>query len=84
MNFYDEHGNMHTGHPDEAVEMGCETIKLDKLYGPLVFMSIRITASFENCEWIIERLYGENDWRVEARIPGQTDDDFPDDDEEQP
>jgi hypothetical protein len=50
-------------------------IELDKLYGPLIFMPIRITLDIGKCEWVIERRNGDN-WGEVARIPGQLDSDF--------
>lgn len=56
---------------------GDEPIVIDKMFGPLVFAPIRVTASIDTCEWIVERLYGENnEWREVMRVPGQIESDF--------
>ena len=34
---------------------GDHTVYLDKLYGPLIFCGVRITADIESGNWIIER-----------------------------
>lgn len=61
--------------------MGDDPLKIDKMFGPLIFMPLRVTASIETCEWVIERLSGEDDeWHEVARIPGQLAKDFDEDD----
>lgn len=62
----------------EPVEIGCdENVEIDKMYGPLIFWPIRVRAEFETCEWVVERLFGEDEeWRVVARVPGQLESDF--------
>lgn len=60
---------------------GGDVVTIDKMFGPLIYFPIRVTADNENCEWIIERLFGNDvGWREVARIPGQLDSDFRDDD----
>lgn len=61
-----------------VVEVGCgETIEIDKMYGPLVFWSIRVTADRETVEWVVEREFGpEGEWSEVTRIPGQLVSDF--------
>lgn len=50
-------------------------IEIDKVYGPLTFMPIRVKLDFEACQWVIER--GEGDkWREVGRFPGQIPGDF--------
>lgn len=53
-------------------------IEIVKMYGPLVFMDIRVTLDFQTCEWVIERADKGNEWREVARIPGQLESDFHD------
>jgi hypothetical protein len=55
---------------------GC--VEVDKLYGPLIFASVRVRPDFESCEWVIEREHGTvpGDWREVARVPGQLESDF--------
>lgn len=59
---------------------GDAPVVIDKMFGPLIFWPLRITASIETCEWVIERLYGEdNEWHEVTRIPGQLEADFTED-----
>lgn len=56
-----------------------DPIEVTKMFGPLIFWSIRVTADLESCEWVIERNFGpEGEWREVHRIPGQLDSDFTD------
>lgn len=60
-----------------SIQVGTRNIvEIDKMYGPLVFMPIRVRMDFDECEWIIERLDGGTDWREVARFPGQIPGDF--------
>ena len=34
---------------------GDETITINKLYGPLIFCNLKITARTKDCRWVIER-----------------------------
>lgn len=57
-----------------TVQIGPEgVVEVDKLYGPLVFWSIRVRPDVETCEWVVERNMGPtgDEWREYARIPGQ-------------
>jgi hypothetical protein len=65
------------------VNVSCgKTVVIDKLYGPLVFADIRVRAEHQNCEWVIERQrIDTSEWIEVARIPGQIDGEFRDDDE---
>ena len=68
---------------DKTIEVGYETVTLEKVFGPLIFANIRIRANHEDCTWIIEReMYYlfDNDsvdskyetiWQEWIRIPGQ-------------
>lgn len=56
---------------------GDQAIVLEKMFGPLIFWSLRITADIKSGEWIIERQIGpEGTWCEWARVPGQLDTDF--------
>lgn len=64
----------------KTVEMGCETVNIEKRYGPLVFCDIRVTADADECKWIIERkrlLPDENgdmvviSWEKMSKFDGQ-------------
>lgn len=57
-------------------------VAIEKLYGPMVFMDIRVSCSLGTCEWVIERLVSDGTWREWCRIPGQLDEDFTDPPEE--
>jgi hypothetical protein len=63
-----------------TIFVGCDQlVVVDKMFGPLVFMPIRVRADFDLGEWIIEREFGPDaEWREVARIPGQLDSDFSD------
>jgi hypothetical protein len=65
-----------------TVEIGCgDKVTVNKLFGPLIFTNLRITADFESCSWIIERQWIENGNYIEwCRIPGQYDEEFRKDD----
>ncbi len=40
-----------------TLEIGSDNrVILNKLFGPTVFMDLRITPDSEKCEWVIERL----------------------------
>ena len=65
------------------VELGYETVRLDKIFGPLIFMDLRIRADAESCEWVIEQQclihdkegnFVCTDWKERARIEGQPED----------
>ncbi len=68
---------MKTIHIDEdcTLEMGYSKIILDKLFGSLIFCGLRIYASHETCEWIIEREVinkeGDSSWEEVHRVDGQ-------------
>lgn len=51
-------------------------IEINKLYGPLIFMPIRVRLDFDACEWIIERGDMDNEWHEVGRFPGQIPGDF--------
>lgn len=73
------------------VEIGShQRVEIDKLFGSMIFMGLRITPSPERCEWIIERQtmlpcpdpedkqFTDcwNTWVEWCRIPGQFDWEF--------
>jgi hypothetical protein len=49
---------------------GNEPIEISKEYGPLVFWSLRVTASIDRCEWIVEQ-EAPDGWREIGRFDGQ-------------
>lgn len=54
-----------------------EPITIEKLYGPLIFADLRVTAHSLTCEWVIERQrINTGSWSEGARLPGQLDDEF--------
>ena len=59
----------------KSVEMGCETLHISKMYGPLIFCDIRVTADFNTCSWVIERERidkdGNTTWEEMCRFHGQ-------------
>lgn len=56
-----------------------DTVTIDKMFGPLIFWSIRVTPDFGSCEWVVEREFGPHgEWYEVVRIPGQLDSDFGD------
>lgn len=63
-----------------VVNVGCgQSVTVDKLYGPLIFCDVRVTALFATCEWLVERQHIETgQWTEVARIPGQIEGEFPD------
>lgn len=66
-----------------TVSLGTGTpVVIDKAYGPLVMAGLRITADYATCEWVIEREWiADGSWHEIARIAGQVDEEFRDDDE---
>lgn len=64
---------------EKVVETGMSPVVVRKLYGPTVFVDLRITPDIERTEWVIERATGPDATFVEwVRIPGQMDLDFTD------
>jgi hypothetical protein len=68
---------------EATIEVSCSSVvRIQKMFGPLIFADIRVRADFQSCEWIVERLSikdGET-WAEVARIPGQMDGEFEDED----
>jgi hypothetical protein len=59
-----------------TIEIGSgQPVEIDKMYGPLIFANLRITADADSGDWIIERMCGD-EWNEYARIPGQLEEDF--------
>tara|TARA_R110000744_G_scaffold64675_6_gene133086 strand:+ start:3866 stop:4093 length:228 start_codon:yes stop_codon:yes gene_type:complete len=65
---------------DIKVEVGSHNrAVIDKLFGPLIFCRLRVTAEAKNCEWVIERERTQQDeegndvdfWEEVVRIDGQ-------------
>jgi hypothetical protein len=63
------------------IEIGYQSVVIDKLFGSKIFMNLRITPIIEDCSWKIERLTliptsndeqtHESTWIEFCRIPGQ-------------
>lgn len=61
------------------VEVGYESVVIDKLFGPQIFANLRITADPATNTWVIERSTikydkegnSDNLWIEWVRIPGQ-------------
>jgi len=54
------------------VEVGYESVIIDKLFGPQIFANLRITADPKINTWIIEReMIDTGVWQEWVRIPGQ-------------
>lgn len=66
---------------DIEVEIGYEIVSIKKIFGPMIFMDIRITPNPKDCTWKIERktLFPtgnpecpqEERWVEFCSIPGQ-------------
>jgi hypothetical protein len=61
----------------KEVEIGCdEPVKIDKMFGPAVFATLRITADYER-GWVIERQWIETgEWIEWCVIPAQIEQEF--------
>jgi hypothetical protein len=60
----------------KRIAMGCDDeIVLDKMFGPTVFATIRITPSLERGGWVIERAM-DRGWTEIMVLPAQVDADF--------
>lgn len=69
----------------QTVEMGPDTVILDKMFGPTIFADLRITADPQR-GWVIERqwianVHEDEKWVEWCVIPHQIDAEFPKDDE---
>jgi len=54
-----------------------DVIELNKEYGPLVFVPLRVSMDLEKVEWVVERYCpADNTWEAVDRIPGQLATDF--------
>lgn len=59
------------------VEIGYESVIIDKMFGPQIFANLRITADPNSNTWLIERQkIDDNKWIEWVRIPGQLDIEF--------
>jgi hypothetical protein len=60
---------------DETIHVdicGDQPVEIDKLFGPLIFANLRVTADVKSNEWIIERQHiGTGEWSYITAIPGQ-------------
>lgn len=63
----------------QKIEIGIQTIEIDKMFGPTVFASLRITPDLER-GWLIERQWiKDGKWIEWCVIPAQIDEEFDDD-----
>lgn len=46
---------------EKQVEIGCETVLITKMFGPLIFCDVQITADADTGNWIIEREWIKQD-----------------------
>ncbi len=54
------------------VEVGYESVIIDKIFGPQIFANLRITADPKTNTWVIERqMIDTGEWKEWAMIPGQ-------------
>ncbi len=54
------------------IEVGYQSVVIDKMFGPLIFASLRITPDAQSNKWIIERQnINDSEWVEWVRIPGQ-------------
>lgn len=66
---------------DTEILVSNQTVTLNKLYGPTIFMSIRARPDLQRMEWVIERETGpQAEWKEWATIPAQLESDFSQDD----
>lgn len=60
-----------------TVEVGYQSVSIDKMFGPQIFASLRITADPKTNTWLIERQdINSAEWVEWVRIPGQLKSDF--------
>lgn len=64
-------GEAQRGRPPEVHIMGDAPVVIDKMFGPLVFQSVRVTAEIESGDWVVER-EARDGWEEVARFAGQT------------
>lgn len=66
-------------HPEIHI-MANSPVVIDKMFGPLIFQSVRITADRKSGDWIVER-EARDGWDEITRFAGQTAEYFEDDDD---
>lgn len=59
-----------------TVNVGSNSIIIDKLFGPTAFAELRITANVERNAWVIERGDMCGNFREWCTIPGQQEEDY--------
>ena len=66
-------------HEEKKVEIGHESVVIDKMFGPMIFANLRITPISETCTWKIERESIKTaEWIEWVHIPGQLEMEFTD------
>lgn len=64
------------------IEVGYQSVVINKMFGPLIFSSLRITADPKTNTWVVEReIIKTGDWVEWVSIPGQIDIEFNQDDD---
>lgn len=59
------------------VEVGYQSVIIDKMFGPQIFANLKITADPNSNTWLIERQkIDDGEWVEWVRIPGQLDIEF--------
>ncbi len=59
------------------LEIGYLSVIIDKIFGPQIFASLKITPDTKTNSWVIERQRCDNaEWIEWIRIPGQLDFEF--------
>lgn len=75
----DHKGSAHWDQASQTIEMGCDSIVLDKMFGPLIFSALRVRADYDRKAWVIERQWVKtNEWVEWVTIPCQIDAEFSD------
>lgn len=55
-----------------TIEVGYQSVVIDKMFGPQIFANLRITADPKSNTWLIERqTIDDGKWIEWVRIPGQ-------------
>ena len=71
---------------NKEVEIGSgQSVTIDKLFGPMIFANLRVTANTERGEWVIEREWiGSGRYIEWCSIPAQIDEEFKEHDQDAP
>ncbi len=62
---------------DISLEIGYVSVIIDKIFGPQIFASLKITPDPKTNSWVVQRQRCDNaEWVEWVRIPGQLDFEF--------